>query len=208
MEHPPSGTRTSPDLATSPAPIEGTSGLHTSRRRKPSAGFTQPKLPPAKKLRPTPKEHKDALSVMAQLAKIHGKAKRPEPRIIACAMALLRSDDSQDSIDRFDSDYAAKDAFGIAHSTNVRQRWIPDLVRVSAFRKATSDAAQGDRVDLSGDLVPGVMPIPRVHTCQHKPVCRGVDEHKATIMVNAQLRRKRWKQAGAWMQRCIDTMQR
>lgn len=89
---------------------------------------------------------------------------RPEPRIIACAIVLRRSDEvtcyGSSDAEKLGSDYGAKDAFGVARSTNVRQCWIPHLKRLDAAQEAAKASAAYAGMVLAtpteGQLAPGV----------------------------------------------------
>ena len=117
--------------------------------------------------RPTAQEHTQALLAIDALCKLDSSL-RPEPRVVACAMALRRSDEAIRRAlhnEKFGSDYEAKDAFGISHSTHVRQRWIPLLEQLDAVEAAAQAEAQAEAARIAaakaalpseGELLPSV----------------------------------------------------
>ena len=89
--------------------------------------------------RPTSAERTAAMQVLEHLRSSHiirESSGKNEPAVVACALALKSGED-------FDSDRDAKRRFGVAPSTNVRQRWLPRLMLLDAAdaRKAAIVAA-------------------------------------------------------------------
>jgi len=135
-----------------------------------------------------------------------------EPAVVACALALK-------SGENFDSDRDAKRRFGVAPSTNVRQRWLPRLMLLDAAdaRKAahagardiggeasnlatssTPAAEAGDSEQLDQERWPALPSLdelrPKVaaaRKCLHRPPCTSAAQHIARIQANAAAQRAR-----------------
>lgn len=131
--------------------------------------------------RPTPRELSDANKAVLDMvaAKIGGReVKRTKAATIACAIALHAGE-------RFASDKAAKRAFGVCVTTNLRKRWLPCLHALARWRR-NRDAEIIDADDESAELL-----RPEPFMCRHEPSCKNAVEHKALCETNTALRRER-----------------
>ena len=132
--------------------------------------------------RPTAEERRAAgvaLNNMMVAKIVLGKATRSSCATIACAVALHAGE-------TFASDNAAKRAFGVKLSTNVRKLWLPRLQRLDELRRGPPEIVLADGSD--GDQPPPATPF----QCRHEPSCTSADAHQLLCRQNAAARRERW----------------
>ena len=108
---------------------------------------------------------------------IKRRALRTNPNTLACALALHARES-------FPSDTAAKQAFGVPASTNVRKLWLPRLADLDERRelgtRPVGELARPVRQTLS-------------FACRHAPSCANAREHAALVRRNADRRRATWR---------------
>jgi len=132
--------------------------------------------------RPTAHELSDASKALRDMAAakiVSCKAARSMPATIACAIALQAGE-------QFASDNAAKLAFGVCVTTNVRKRWLPRLRLLTESRRAEPEIIDADKPPVQAH---------EPFTCRHQPSCRDAIAHKALCSANTALRRERWRVA-------------
>jgi hypothetical protein len=149
-------------------------------------------------MRPTGEEVASARATLQAMVKakiVPGKAARAADATIACAMALH-------SNEAFDCDKAAKAAFGVPRTTNVRKLWLPRLRRLD---EARSEVLVISPAHPDGAIVGSAEPF----RCRHKPSCASAAAHALTVKRKRQLFKEAWqrKQPPKRVAQAMDTIE-